>query len=308
MKARPAALSTPTVAVLALASVTAAWGSTFFMLKGVVSRVPVTDFLAVRFVLAAAVLWALRPGSIRALSPRARRYGVVLGVVYGAGQILQTLGLQHTSASVSGFVTGLYVVLTPLLAGLVLRARIGATAWWATAVATLGLAVMSLQGLALGPGVLVTLMSAVLYALHILGLGRWSTAGDAYGLAVVQLVSIAVLCSVAAVPGGLVLPSRTSDWLVLVYMALIAGALALVVQTWAQAHLAPTRAAVIMTMEPVFAGMFAVLFGGERFGWRIGLGGALVLAAMYLAELGPRGPDEEDVAEDVGSVTHLGPI
>ncbi|MCW2723155.1 MAG: EamA/RhaT family transporter [Frankiales bacterium] len=308
MKARPSGLSAPTVAVLALASVTAAWGSTFFMLKGVVTRVPVTDFLALRFVLAAAVLWALRPGSIRALSPRARRHGVVLGVIYGAGQILQTLGLQHTSASISGFVTGLYVVLTPLLAGLVLRARIGVTAWCATGVATCGLAVMSLQGFALGPGVVVTLISAVLYALHIIGLGRWSTPQDAYGLSVVQMVSIAVLCSVAAIPGGLVLPSRTSDWLALLYMALVAGALALVVQTWAQAHLAATRAAVIMTMEPVFAGLFAVLFGGERFGWRIGVGGALVLGAMYLAELGPRGPAEADVAADVGSVPHLGPV
>ena len=91
------------------------------------------------------------------------------------------------------------------------------------------------------------------------------------------------------------LPSRTGDWAVLVYMALVAGALALLVQTWAQAHLSPTRAAIIMTMEPVWAGLFAVLLGGEVLGARVLVGGAMVLAAMYLVELAPRRRIEAEV-------------
>jgi drug/metabolite transporter (DMT)-like permease len=298
---RSPGLSRPALAALGLLLVTAAWGSTFFMLKDVVDRVPVPDFLAVRFVLAAVVLFLLRPGSVLRLTAAERRQGMALGAVYGAAQVLQTVGIQYTSASVSGFVTGMYVVFTPLLGALLLRARIGRSVWFAVVLATLGLAVLSLQGFAVGGGEALTLVGALLYAVHIVGLGLWSRSGNALGLTIVQLATISVVCGVGAAPGGLTLPDRGADWLVLVYMALVAGALALVVQTWAQAHLPATRAAIIMTMEPVWAGLFAVLFGGERLGARVVLGGGLVLAAMYLAELGPRKPDEQDVAEEVGA-------
>jgi drug/metabolite transporter (DMT)-like permease len=242
------------------------------------------------------------------LTSAERRNGVLLGVVYGGAQVLQTVGLQSTSASVSGFVTGMYVVFTPLLGALLLQARIGRTVWTAVALATAGLAVLSLQGLAVGTGEALTLASAVLYAAHIVGLGVWSTSGNALGLTVVQLLTITVVCGAGAAPGGLSLPATAGDWGALLYMAVVAGAMALVVQTWAQAHLPATRAAIIMTMEPVFAGLFAVLFGGERLGARVVVGGAMVLAAMYLVELGPRRPDEQDVAEEVGGVAHVGPV
>ncbi len=297
-----------TLAAVGLLAVTAVWGSTFFLLKGVVERVPVTDFLAVRFAIAAVAVWLLAPRSLSRLTAVERRNGVLLGVVYGGAQVLQTVGLQSTSASVSGFVTGMYVVLTPLLGALLLQARIGRTVWTAVALATAGLAVLSLQGLAVGTGEALTLASAVLYAAHIVGLGVWSTSRNALGLTVVQLLTITVVCVAGAAPGGVTLPATAGDWGALLYMAVVAGAMALVVQTWAQAHLSATRAAIIMTMEPVFAGLFAVLFGGERLGPRVVVGGAMVLTAMYLVELGPRRPDEQDVAEKVGGVTHVGPV
>ena len=130
--------------------------------------------------------------------------------------------------------------------------------WVAVLLATTGLAVLSLRGFALGGGEALTFAASVLYALHIVGLGEWSTARDAYGLAVLQMTVIAVVCAVATAPNGVVLPATTADWLAVVYMALVAGAIALVLQTWAQAHLPPTRAAIVMTMEPVFAALFAV--------------------------------------------------
>jgi drug/metabolite transporter (DMT)-like permease len=296
------------LAVLGLLGVTAAWGSTFYLIKDVVERVPVSDFLAVRFALAAAAVWLIAPRCVAALSPAERRNGVLLGLLYGGGQLLQTVGLQTTAASVSGFITGMYVVFTPLLGALLLRARIGRTVWVAVLLATAGLAVLSLRGLAIGTGEALTLASAVLYAAHIIGLGVWSTARTAIGLTVVQLLTITVVCAAAAAPGGVVLPERGADWAALVYMAQVAGALALVVQTWAQAHLDATRAAIIMTMEPVWAGLFAVLLGGERLGARVVLGGSMVLAAMYLVELGPRRPGDQDVAEEVGGVPHVGPV
>jgi drug/metabolite transporter (DMT)-like permease len=274
-----------TLALVGLLLVTASWGSTFFMLRGVVSRMPAADFLAVRFLLATAVVWVLAPKAVRTLSREDRRRAVVLGLVYGAAQLLQTVGLTTTSASVSGFITGLYVVLTPLLAAVLLRARLGRRVWAAVTLATAGLAVLSLQGVAMGSGEVLTLLGAGFYALHVVGLGVWSRSETALGLTIVQLLTISVVCTIGALPGGISLPTTGADWTVLVYMAVIAGGVALLVQTWAQAHVSSTRAAITMTMEPVWAATFAVLFGGEALGWRALFGGALVLTAMYVVEL-----------------------
>jgi drug/metabolite transporter (DMT)-like permease len=301
-------LSRSTLAALGLLGVTAAWGSTFFLLKDVVERVPVADFLAVRFLIAFVAVAVIAPRAVSRLTAAERRHGVLLGVVYGAAQLLQTVGLQSTAASVSGFVTGMYVVFTPLLGAVVLRTRLSWPVWTAVGLATAGLGLLSLQGLSVGSGEALTLASAFLYAVHILGLGRWSSGRNAVGLSVVQLGTITVVCGVGALPGGVVLPSRSGDWVALVYMALVAGALALLVQTWAQAHLTAVRAAIIMTMEPVWATGFAVAFGGEALGPRLLVGGVLVLGAMYLVELGPRRPGEQDVAAKVGGVPHVGPV
>jgi drug/metabolite transporter (DMT)-like permease len=283
------------LATLALVGVTAAWGSTFFLIKGLLDRVPVLDFLAIRFAIAAVALLVVAPRAVARLSPRARWHGMALGLIYGVAQILQTTGLAHTSASVSGFVTGMYVVCTPVFGALLLHQRIGRLTWFAVLLATAGLAVLSLRGFAIGYGEGLTFLAATLYAVHILGLGAWSTQRDALGLSVLQMGVITVVCALASAPDGIVLPQRADDWIAVIYMALIAGALALLAQTWAQAHLAPTRAAIVMTLEPVFAALFAVLLGGEVLTWRMAVGGALVLAAMYLVELSPRRKVEGEV-------------
>jgi len=107
--------------------------------------------------------------------------------------------------------------------------------------------------------------------------------------------TLAAICFVAAVPDGITLPDRVGDWLAVAYMALFAGAAALLGQTWAQAHLPPTRSAIIMSMEPVFAAFFAVLLGGESVGARMLLGGGMVITAMLLVELLPRRRIEAEV-------------
>jgi drug/metabolite transporter (DMT)-like permease len=281
---------------LALVGVTAIWGSTFVVVKDAVEQMPVTDFLTWRFGLAALVMLLLRPRSVAALGPSGRHAGMLVGLALGAGYLLQTLGLQHTSAAVSGFITGMFVVLTPLGSALLLRSRVPLTAWGAVALATVGLALLSLHGLSVGYGELLTLGCAAAFALHIVGLGQWSASYDAYGLAVVQLATTAALCAGVAVPGGVVVPPTASVWGALAVTALGATALAFVVQTWAQSVLAPTRAAVIMTMEPVFSGLFAVLLAGEHLGLRTLGGAALVLAAMLLTEVGPRHGAEGSVS------------
>ncbi len=275
----------PTAALIAVAAI---WGSTFVVVKDAVEKMPVTDFLTWRFGLASLAMLLLRPRSVARLGAPGRRAGGLIGLALGTGYLLQTLGLQHTSAAVSGFITGLYVALTPIGAVLLLGKPPGRTAWLAVAVATVGLGLLSLHGFSIGSGELLTLGCAVAFTFHIVGLGRWASDFDAYGLAVVQLLTTTLLCAVVAVPGGLQIPPDVSVWGALALTSLAATALAFVVQTWAQAHLAPTRAAVIMTLEPVFSGLFAVALAGEVLGPKKLLGAALVLAAMLLTELGPQ--------------------
>jgi drug/metabolite transporter (DMT)-like permease len=158
-----------------------------------------------------------------------------------------------------------------------------------------GLAVLTLSGLSIGYGEALTFVAAVLYALHIVGLGAWSTPGDAVGLTIVQLAVITVICLLVTAPDGVVLPSTPADWASVIYMAVFAAALALALQTWAQAHLPPTRSAIIMSMEPVFAAFFAVLLGGEDLTVRMLAGGAMVFTAMLIVEIGPRRKVEAEV-------------
>lgn len=283
------------LASLALLAMAACWGSTFFLIKDLLDRVPTLDFLAVRFAIASVVLVLVAPKAVARLSPEVRKHTALLGLLYGVAQILQTTGLAHTAASVSGFVTGLYVVFTPLLAAVILHTRIPPITWAAVVLATIGLGVLALDGFSIGYGEFITLVSALLYALHIVGLGAWSTVQDALGMTILQIIVIAVVCTAATAHDGIVLPDRTSDWVSVIYMAVVAGGLAMLAQTWAQAHLPPTRSALIMSMEPVFASFFAVWLGGEQITSRLLLGGSMVLAAMLIVELAPRRVVEGEV-------------
>ncbi len=286
---------TSLLATLVLLGITACWGSTFFLIHDLLDRVPAVDFLAVRFSLAGVLLLLVAPRAVLRLPRSARRQAVVLGGLYGVAQILQTMGLAHTPASVSGFITGMYVVATPLFAAVLLRNRITGMTWAAVLLAFAGLAVLTLDGFSIGYGEALTFVAAMLYALHIVGLGAWSNVRDALGMSILQVVMVAVICLVASAPHGIVLPDNGRDWLSVVYMAVFPAALALLGQTWAQAHLSATRTAIVMSMEPVFAALFAVLFGGESPAVRMITGGLMVLTAMLIVELGPRRKVEAEV-------------
>lgn len=281
-------LSKATTATLLLVGATAVWGSTFVVVKDAVARMPVTDFLAWRFTIAAIAMAAARPRAVFTLDARGKRLGVVIGLALGAGYLAQTVGLEHTSATISGFLTGLFVVFTPLCAAVALRRPPPAMTWVGVALATAGLAAISLHGFSIGYGEALTLLCAFFFALHILALGEWSSSYDAAGLAVMQLSTVAVLSILCAAPESLAPPPDAKAWGAVLLTAILATSVAFFIQTWAQAQLAPTRAAVVLTMEPVFAGIFGVTVGGDHLGPRIVIGGLLVLGAMYTVELGPR--------------------
>lgn len=290
------------LAIGALIAVTAVWGSTFVMMKDAISRQPEMDFLATRFSLAALCMFIARPRALRGLSRTELSRGILLGLALGMGYITQTFGLAKTSAAVSGFITGMFVVFTPLIAALILRKPIGLFAWLAVLIATAGLGLISLRGWSIGIGELLTLACALMFAIHIVGLGEWSRPQSAYALAVVQISTVAIMCSVMSLNDGYQAPPDRKVWFAVIVTAVFATAIAFFVQTWTQSLIAPTRAAVIMTMEPVFAGFFAVVIGGETLALRTIAGGALVVGAMYLVELGPR-----DHAKVDPTLPHLEP-
>lgn len=272
-----------TVATGAILVITAIWGSTFFIIKDAVALIDPIDFLAVRFLIGALLPVAIFVPRLRALSWRQWGIGLGLGLLYGAAQIAQTIGLQWTAASVSGFITGTYVVITPLVVWVLFRTRPRAATWVAVGFALAGLALLSLTGLTgFGAGEGLTLLSAALYALHIVLLDRWATSMDSISLAVVQLVGVALICGGAALPDGITVPSDPIVWGAILYTAIAAGIVTMTLQSWAQRYLPATRVALMMVFEPVFATVFAMAFGGEALTGRLVLGGVMILIASVI--------------------------
>lgn len=277
--------SSPAVATVALVAVCAVWGSTFVLVQDATAHMPVMDFLAVRFTVAALIMVALRPSALRHISRSGLWHGAALGTVLALGYVAQTYGLQYASAAVSGFITGMFVVFTPVMSWVLLRGKTSRNTWLAVALATLGLALLILHGWSVGIGELLTLACALFFAVHIVGLGKWSPQHESYSFSMVQIATVAVILLVAGAPGGITAPPDSGVWLAVGITAVLATAMAFLVQTWAQSLVPPTRAAVTMTMEPVFAGLFGVFFAGNRLTPRTLGGAACILAAMLLVSL-----------------------
>ncbi|MGZ5403420.1 MAG: DMT family transporter [Nocardioides sp.] len=293
MTARGQARLRPSVrlpASVALLAATAAWGSTFIVTKDNLESFPAASLLTWRFGIAAIVLMLVGWRQARALSTRERGHGLLLGLFIGSGFLLQTWGLHETLASVSAFLIGVSIVLTPLAASLVYGERIGPRGWGAVLAAAVGLAVLS-GGVSAGSqlGAALTLAGAVAITGHITGLSQWATPRNALGLTAWSVAVAAGVCAIAAwTTGGVSAPPSRSAWLAVSYLALVATCLGFAAQAWAQSALTATRAAVIMTMEPVFAAVLAAATGERGLTPIAWSGGILVVAGMLLAELGPR--------------------
>jgi drug/metabolite transporter (DMT)-like permease len=269
----------------ALLTVSAAWGFSFVVMKSAIERQSVNNFLFTRFVLAVLVMILIRPLVVKLFNRDLLLRGFGAGFFLGGGYIFQTIGLANTGAAITGFVTGLYVVLTPLFAALIFKDRISKTTWLYVLMATLGLGLLSLQGWSVGFGELMVFLSAIAFAAHITALSKWSAGRDVYAMTITQLMMCAMITGVASAFEGYSLPPDYGVWAVVVFTAVFATAIAFIVQTWSQAHMSATKVAVILTMEVVFAAIFAVIFGGERLSFQEALGGILVVTAMYLIVL-----------------------
>jgi len=269
----------------ALLSVSAAWGLSFVVMKDAIQRQSVNNFLFTRFSLAVIVMILIRPQTIKLFNKDLLQRGGLAGIFLGLGYIAQTLGLERTGAAITGFITGLYVVLTPLIASIVLKEKITKFTWLCIAVATFGLGLLSIRGFSVGIGEMFVLASAILFAAHIIALSKWSSGRDVYAMTVIQLTMCAILAGLASAIEGYSLPPDRGVWSVVIFTAVFATAVAFIVQTWSQAHMSATKVAVILTMEVVFAALFAILLGGERLTLQTAIGGILVVVAMYLIVL-----------------------
>jgi drug/metabolite transporter (DMT)-like permease len=273
------------IAPWALLAVSMAWGLSFVVMKDPIAKQSVNSFLFTRFVVAVLAMLALQPSVLKKIDREILAKGFIAGLLLGSGFILQTLGLARAGAAVTGFITGLYVVATPVIAALVLKVKISRFTWGCVALATIGLALLSLTGWSIGIGEFFVLLCAVVFGTHIVALSRWSNGLDAYAMTVVQLATCALLTGAISFGQGYEAPANLSGWLVIFYTAIICTAIAFVIQTWSQAHISATKVAVIMTMEVVFAALFAVIFGGETLTVKVLIGGAMVLAAMFMIVL-----------------------
>ena len=266
----------------ALLAVAMAWGWSFVIMKDAIDRQSVNNFLFTRFGVAVVVMVLIRPKVLQLMNRDLVLRAGAAGIFLGSGYIFQTLGLERTGAAITGFVTGLYIVLTPIFASIFLRQRVDRFTWSCIAIATIGLALLSIRGWSVGFGELLIFVSAIFFAIHIIALSKWSSGRDAYAMTVVQLAMCAILSGIASIPGGYSPPSDLGVWAVVVFTAVFATAIAFIIQTWSQAHMSATKVAVILTMEVVFAALFAILFGGESLTLQSTIGGLMVITAMYL--------------------------
>lgn len=292
------------LAAIALVTVAASWGFAFVWMKDTIAREPYFDFLALRFSIAAAIMFAVRPKLVRSLTPKLLVRGSTLGLALGLGYVTQTIGLELSTAAITGFFTGLYIVLTPLLAWLLLKQKISAKVAISVALATLGLGLITLGGLGFDLGTISLLACAVLFALHIVGLGRWSPGSDTYALTVVQLATVAVVCWIGALPDGLQLPPDGDVWNSILFTAVFATAVAFFVQTWAQSIMDASRVAIILTSEVIFAALFAVATGQEVLQFKTIFGGALMVVAMLIVEWPSKRNREEEITPGLDPLVH----
>ncbi len=292
------------LAVIALVTVAASWGFAFVWMKDTIDRQPYFDFLATRFTLAAVIMFLVRPQLVRSLKPKFLLRGIALGVALGLGYVTQTIGLELSTAAITGFFTGLYIVLTPVFAWLLLKQKVSLKVALSVGLATVGLGLITLDGLGFDLGTLSLLACAVLFALHIVGLGRWSPGSDTYALTVVQLATVAVVCWIGALQDGYQAPPDADVWNSIFFTAVFATAIAFFVQTWAQSIMDASRVAIILTSEVIFAAIFAVATGQEVLALKTILGGTLMVVAMFIVEWPSKKDQPSDVTAGLDPLVH----
>jgi drug/metabolite transporter (DMT)-like permease len=261
------------------------WGVTFVQVKDAVAVYPLFAFLALRFAIASGTLAIPGAARLRGLGRAGLGAGVLAGALLGSGYALQTAGLERTTVSSTGFITGMYVVLTPLLALAVLRLRVGRGAWVGVVLATAGLALLAGVHRGSPLGDLLVLAGAAVYSLQIVLMERYAPRYDAIAFTLVEMLSaFGGLLAIAVALRDLPFPHGWTVWSALLVTGIFASALAFLAQTWAQRRTTAARTAVAFSMEPVWAAFFGFTLAGDRLGTTAWLGCAAIMAGIVAAE------------------------
>mgnify|MGYP004702943951 CR=1 FL=1 len=273
---------------LALVGVAIVWGGTFVMVKEAVESYPLYSFLGLRFAIAVVAFVAIFPRSIARLTGRTLGVGLLAGAFLCAGYVFQTWGLQDTTASKAAFITGMFVVVTPVMQAVLLRylPKPPTIAGALLAVAGLWLLSGGAEG-GWNVGDTRVFLCAVAYSAHMIVLGSLGKRHDVFALTFVQLAVTAIFCLGAALTPWtepFAMPSSSSVWFALAVTGILASAVAFAVQTYAQRYVPPARTALILITEPAFGGIFGWI-AGERLGISGLVGAALILAGMAASEL-----------------------
>lgn len=281
---------------LSLLAVTAIWGGTFVTVQDAVATFPVMTFLALRFTLATLVFLPLllrgRSPTSSSLPRPQRRHAILPSLLIAttlfAGYAFQTYGLRFTTPAKAGFITGITVVLVPIGSALFLRRPPKKAAIIGVALATIGLAALTLnRDLSIAPGDLLVLGCTVSFAAQILLVGRFAPRFDALSLAAGQIAGVALLgWLVALAVDGVPAWPTGKIWFAAAFTGVLATSFAFWAQTMAQRFTSPTHTALIFAMEPVFAAIFSFLLIGEQLTTRAVLGCSLILAGMLISESG----------------------
>lgn len=272
------------------------WGATFVLVKDIVARVDAMALVAMRFLMAAALMAIFMVPRVRLLNRRLMGAGVLVGLALFVGYAFQTMGLAHTSASKAGFITGLSVVLVPILSTVILRRPPDSSAIVGAGFATLGLALLTLnlsKGPALEAGDLLVLVGAVFFGLHIVAVGKYAPLFDVPLLVTVQLATVSVAAFVVlgfralALGHQVAVPVSSWDLAGIGFLAVFGTTAAFFVQNVAQRFTNPTHVAIVFASEPVFAGLFGWFLLGETLTTAQYIGAALIVAGMLAAEVQP---------------------
>jgi drug/metabolite transporter (DMT)-like permease len=284
------------IAYLALAAAAFLFGATFVLVKEAVGRMPPIGFVGWRFLLGALALLAISPPRRSVLW----RDGAIAGLLLFGGYALQTQGLVSTSASNSGLITGLYVVVTPLLAALVTRRLPRAWVMTGAVIAFAGFAALTIGGdFRLQEGDLLTVGCAISYAAHIVYLSKAALRHRVLPFTAVQLLVTAILgLAWSAAAEGFPIPDRHT-WPAIVITGLAVSAGAFLLQIWSQTVIGASRTAIILALEPAFAAGTAMVVLGERLDARGWLGAVLILAGIYVVLATEGDEDELPIAESL---------
>lgn len=274
------------LAVIALIGVGFTWGAAFVLMKDAIEQQPYMDFLATRFTIAAFAMILLRPFVALKMQAGDLKYGALIGVVLAFGYITQTIGLELTTAATSGFLTGLYVVFTPLIAWLFVKYKISGRVAIGVLFSVVGLAIFSgaAQSVEFQVGQIWLVVCAVLYAIHILLLGKFGQGRNSYRFAMLQIAAVALVTWGFAIVDGYQPPPNFEVWFAILFTALLSTVMAFWIQTWAQTLLDPARVALLITSEVIWTAVLAIGMGQEPLTLAIVVGGGMMLTAMLIVE------------------------